>query len=304
MQFARQLLLEVKNPDGDSYRDRLTQTFPLGEVPGELRELAASLAKLFAQLENRLEKVRETLNGDLTEEDGVSADREVSESAELWFPVVGNLYDRALTNHALWHSYAIGNEAGKAPWARWLSFDKNDPEADIGISASPVLAAENLRENLWERCAGAVLTSATLSALGEFSMLKMRSGLPDAANFLSIPSPFRFCRGGQPGSAENGLRTERHAKPYRLHYPLPAPPAGAEGGRAHAVFKPRPDARCAGGAAGGMAQARALPGRLSKIRFVAQTPRAYRQRRRQRDFRVGEFRRRRRFARRTIAPMC
>ncbi len=231
MQFARQLLLEVKNPDGDSYRDRLTQTFPLGEVPGELRELAASLAKLFAQLENRLEKVRETLNGDLTEEDGVSADREVSESAELWFPVVGNLYDRALTNHALWHSYAIGNEAGKAPWARWLSFDKNDPEADIGISASPVLAAENLRENLWERCAGAVLTSATLSALGEFSMLKMRSGLPDAANFLSIPSPFRFAEAASLEVPKMGCEpkdTQSHTDCIIRSLPrLLAPKAGA-----------------------------------------------------------------------------
>jgi ATP-dependent DNA helicase DinG len=49
-----------------------------------------------------------------------------------------------------------------------------------------------LQQRLWEHCAGAVLTSATLSALGNFDMLKMRAGLPEHTHYLSILSPFDF----------------------------------------------------------------------------------------------------------------
>jgi ATP-dependent DNA helicase DinG len=99
---------------------------------------------------------------------------------------------RAEAALGLWASYAFADEAGKAPTARWLSFNQDDSLADIGLSASPVLAADNLQERLWERCAGAVLTSATLSALGSFDVLTMRAGLPERTRYLSIPSPFDF----------------------------------------------------------------------------------------------------------------
>ncbi len=196
LQMTWLLLQDLKKPDGDSYRDRVTQTFELGEAPAELREMAAPLANLFKQLEARLDRIREDLrerSGDEGGESGGGGDADAETGvAEMWFPIVGNLYDRATANRALWGSYAAGNEAGAAPRARWLSFDKGDEEADISISSSPVLAAENLSESLWRRCAGAVLTSATLSALGEFSLLNMRAGLPEHAVYLSIPSPFPF----------------------------------------------------------------------------------------------------------------
>lgn len=192
LEMAHLLLQGMLRPDSDSYRNRVTQTFSLGEAPPELRELAGTLANLFRQLESRLDRVREQLR-DKMEDDGAPAGEESdSATAETWFPFVGNLLDRAMTNRALWDSYAAEDEPGKAPWARWLSFDQDDETADIGVSSSPVLAAENLQESLWRRCAGAVLTSATLSALGEFSMLRLRAGLPEHTRYLSIPSPFPF----------------------------------------------------------------------------------------------------------------
>lgn len=192
LRMAWLLLQDIKRPDGDSYRDRVTQTFELGEAPPELRELADPLAKLFAQLEDRLDRAREDLRGQAGDEDGEPSGEVDAAAAETWFPIVGGLYDRAMANRALWESYAARDEAGGAPWARWLSFAKDEDETDIALSSSPVLAADNLRQSLWQRCAGAVLTSATLSALGEFSMLDMRAGLPEHAAYLSIPSPFPF----------------------------------------------------------------------------------------------------------------
>ncbi len=191
LQMAYLLLRELRHSEGDSYRDRITQSFPRGEAPAELRDLAGGLAALFGELESGLDRLREHLRRQLEDENDPD-----SAKAETWFPAVGRLLDRAMTNRALWESYAGADESGKAPWARWLSFEREreNAETDIGISSSPVLAADNLENNLWQRCAGAVLTSATLSALGEFAMLRMRAGLPGHTDFLSIPSPFPFAK--------------------------------------------------------------------------------------------------------------
>ncbi len=187
-QLTEARLRERKREQGDSYQNRITQTFKLGQVDPELRGLAEVLAKLFEQLSRLLDRVQEQFREQLDEE----GDDAATGAAEIWFPLVGTMLDRAETNRALWESYADEDEEGIAPVARWLSFDVDAEPGDIGIASSPVLAADNLRESLWQRCAGAVLTSATLSALGEFSMLKMRAGLPDHASYLSIPSPFPF----------------------------------------------------------------------------------------------------------------
>jgi len=190
LQMSLLLLRELRRGGGDSYRKWITQSFPLGEAPAELRELAGTLAGLFGALEGRLDRLREQLRDQLEEEEGAAGP--ASNPAETWFPLVGNLLDRAMANGALWESYAREDKADAAPWARWLSFDEDAEAGDIGLASSPVLAAENLQASLWRRCAGVVLTSATLSALGEFSMLRMRAGLPEHSRCLSIPSPFPF----------------------------------------------------------------------------------------------------------------
>ena len=199
LQMSYLLLQGLRREDGDSYRNRITQNFPLGAAPAELRELAGNLAGLFAEFEGRLDRIREHLREQLEEgEDGggggagENANEGETAPAETWFPIVGKLLDRAGINRALWESYAREDAPGAAPSARWLSFDLDAEAGDIGVSSSPVLAAENLQASLWQRCAGAVLTSATLSALGEFSMLQMRAGLPEQTHYLSIPSPFPF----------------------------------------------------------------------------------------------------------------
>tara|TARA_B100001939_G_C16845458_1_gene575019 strand:- start:182 stop:1012 length:831 start_codon:yes stop_codon:yes gene_type:complete len=75
-----------------------------------------------------------------------------------------------------------------------MTYQEDDTQIETTLSASPVLAADNLSEKLWEQCAGAVLTSATLSSLGNFNLLKLKAGLPESTFFLSIPSPFDFGR--------------------------------------------------------------------------------------------------------------
>ena len=172
----------------DSYDNRIQHAFELGVVPVEVQSLAANLANLFARLAAAFQSTADDLKEAM--EDGGDVKRR--QLAEQWFPLIGSQQKRAESNLGLWLSYAAVDPQGKAPLARWLSYTANENFTDIGLSSSPVLAADNLQQRLWDNCAGAVLTSATLSSLGNFDMLKMRAGLPEHTHYLSILSPFDF----------------------------------------------------------------------------------------------------------------
>ena len=58
---------------------------------------------------------------------------------------------------------------------------------------------QDLADKLWRHCAGAVLTSATLRAVGSFDTLLQRTGLnrlPKTAT-LALDSPFDFEKQGE-----------------------------------------------------------------------------------------------------------
>lgn len=190
--LLEQVLAESASDDNsgnqDRYDNRLQHTFELGVVPEAVQESAGNLANLFSRLLSNWQLVLDELREVLDE----PADDKKSAQAEQWYPLVGSSHKRAGANLELWLSYAHSDVEGRAPSARWISQFENDNTADIFLSSSPVLAAENLQEALWQSCAGAVLTSATLSALGSFDMLAMRAGLPAHTRYLSIPSPFNF----------------------------------------------------------------------------------------------------------------
>ena len=172
----------------ESYENRIQHAFKMGVVPEELQLLAADFANQFARISISLQSISDDLKDDM-EDGGDVARRQL---AEQWFPLIGTQCKRAAGAHELWLSFAANDPEGQAPSARWLSKTDNENYSDISLSSSPVLAAENLQERLWQSCAGAVLTSATLSALGQFDMLKMRAGLPEHTNYLSIASPFDY----------------------------------------------------------------------------------------------------------------
>jgi ATP-dependent DNA helicase DinG len=55
-----------------------------------------------------------------------------------------------------------------------------------------VLAAAALADRLWSECFAAVLTSATLTALGRFDFLQQHCGLPGSTVYHRIASPFTY----------------------------------------------------------------------------------------------------------------
>lgn len=171
------------------YNDSYRHTFEMGVVPESLRAAAEDAGGEFEQLAGGLDSVKETmeLRGG-GGPDGAGA----GEEGQL-LAAVGTFLESAEACAELCRSYARPDPPDEAPSARWLSVRKpGDAVEEISLESSPVLAADRLRERLWETCAGAVLTSATLSALGTFDMLKMKTGLPDHARYARIESPFDF----------------------------------------------------------------------------------------------------------------
>jgi ATP-dependent DNA helicase DinG len=162
--------------------------FLRGVVEEGLCDMLRALSHDFNELAGRLGKVADILK-ECMEIDGGELDRQ---QAEVWFPLFGSAHMRALSAMGCCLQFALQDERGIAPNARWLTFYENTADMDIMLSASPVLAAAALEERLWDECFAAVLTSATLTALDSFDFLQKRCGLPESSSYHRIASPFTY----------------------------------------------------------------------------------------------------------------
>ena len=163
--------------------DRADLRFPFGIVDPELREASVALRDLWKLHIQRLSPLVGLVEALVEEGD--------AEQREAW---EGNLNDlqvvmsRAEGQLALWESYASSADEVGTPWARWMRHYGD--ESAIECYASPIYARDILSEHVWDRVAGAVLTSATLTALGSFDHLMQQSGLPADTKLARVESPF------------------------------------------------------------------------------------------------------------------
>ncbi|AOS97261.1 putative ATP-dependent helicase DinG [Microbulbifer aggregans] len=179
-------LCEFEDERGNTVRHR----FEGGVVPESLMQLAEKLREDFDELEALLGKMLQAAQRLL--DDPHSPVPAVD--LERWYPQLGSWYGRAEANLQLWANYARPDAEGALPQARWVTLVDWGGSMDFEVCSSPILAGKTLEYSLWRRCFGAVLTSATLTALGRFDRLKMRAGTPDNACYEVVPSPFDFSR--------------------------------------------------------------------------------------------------------------
>lgn len=166
--------------------------FIQGEIPAELSVLSQQLHLAFAETARILDKIAKELNRALEDEDSAVAKVDV----EAAFALFGNWCSRAQSNSDLFLSYANSTPNPKWPVARWITLIDQGDLVDFELVSSPILASHTLNEHLWEKCAAAVVTSATLTALGSFERFKLRAGTPDETHFSVVPSPFDFANSG------------------------------------------------------------------------------------------------------------
>ncbi|MGP5710772.1 ATP-dependent DNA helicase DinG [Vreelandella alkaliphila] len=163
--------------------------FEKGQVPEALREQAQQLLVMFATLSRSLESISDILRESLDPDKQTGLDRD---QADTWLPLIALLHGRSLDAHSLWQAFSEQDAANAPPSARWITLSRVAGEPEIEFSASPVSAAHTLAKHLWGRCHGAVVTSATLTALGRFERIQERAGLANRYRYQALPSPFDY----------------------------------------------------------------------------------------------------------------
>lgn len=180
--------------EGDSPFQRRYR-FAQGVIPAEMRDQALELNQLYAAIYRRLDEIRAEVSRAVDDKSDSGLDKE---EGEQWFPVFGGLVKRAEALLELWQFYARAAtqkaETEKSiPDARWLVMrDQQEGQSEITLFGSPLSASASLRNLLWSKSYAAVMTSATLTALGRFERLASKSGLPEASVYHCVPSPFDY----------------------------------------------------------------------------------------------------------------
>ncbi len=168
--------------------------FERGIVPEALRLQATELAGQYRTMQDLLDNCCKLLEDAMEEQDHAIT----RAHAESWFPPLSMLRGRAEANYTLWSDYSRGNVAEDPPRGRWIAVVEGaGGNLDFEVSSSPILAAKTLSHYLWNRCYAAVVTSATLTALGGFERFIMRAGTPSATHYAVVPSPFNFAEAGE-----------------------------------------------------------------------------------------------------------
>ncbi|MDE2156178.1 MAG: ATP-dependent DNA helicase DinG [Xanthomonadaceae bacterium] len=99
---------------------------------------------------------------------------------------LGMALERIEKQARCWRAWSASDPDEAPPLARWVTISGEQ----LVCHASAVSASGLLRNVLWGNASGVVMTSATLSAGGNFRGFADSVGLPDDAACLSLPSPF------------------------------------------------------------------------------------------------------------------
>ncbi|KHA60458.1 ATP-dependent DNA helicase DinG [Vibrio variabilis] len=163
--------------------------FENGELPSWLDEESKELKKLSQKGAQAVGKIADLIaervkDGELT-----------NRLAEPALAELGFYIQRMDNLAAVWNLMAEPQREKGAPLARWLEVSP-EREGDFVVNVSPLEVGWQLDQQLWSRCIGAVLTSATMRALNSFSFFCRQAGISekpeDGVRFLALASPFDY----------------------------------------------------------------------------------------------------------------
>lgn len=163
--------------------------FENGELPQWLTEESIELKKLSHKGSLAVAKIADLI-AERVKEGELSNRLAEPALAELGF------YIQRMDNLAqVWNLMAEPQREKGAPLARWLEVS-TEREGDFIVNVSPLEVGWQLDQQLWSRCIGAVLTSATMRALNSFSFFCRQAGISekgeDGVRFLALASPFDY----------------------------------------------------------------------------------------------------------------
>ncbi|HHY0527484.1 TPA: ATP-dependent DNA helicase DinG [Vibrio parahaemolyticus] len=94
--------------------------------------------------------------------------------------------------NAMWELFTKNEHKG-AVIAKWVTCGGNG-KPDLSFNAVPISVGQELEDTLWSKAAGAVLTSATVTSLGNFDRFMLEAGLHanDGTQYCRVKSPFDY----------------------------------------------------------------------------------------------------------------
>jgi len=149
----------------------------LGQLPDAWVEQARLLAMLTGDVQRWLVAVRRAV---VEMSDGGPTQEALSRELGMALERIGRQFDT-------WRAWSLDDHEDAPPLARWVTLAGDQ---QLVCHASSVSAAGLLRQVLWGNASAVVMTSATLSAGGNFRNFANAVGLPDDALTMSLPSPF------------------------------------------------------------------------------------------------------------------
>lgn len=163
--------------------------FEHGDLPTWLEEQAKDLKRQSQKANQAVAKIADLIGERV--KDGELAPRLAEPAlAELGF------FIQRLENLAqVWHLMAEPKREKGAPLARWLELSP-EREGDYVVNVSPLEIGWQLDQQIWSRCVGAILVSATMRALNSFNFFCRQAGISekaeDGVQFLALASPFDY----------------------------------------------------------------------------------------------------------------
>lgn len=179
--------------NAEQKNDQLIKRFENGELPEPLLHKAEDLSPLLHRLVNQIDKLQELLKEEVKDES-------VSNSvAEPLFTELGFFAQRLENLYKLWSQWRYVPSKKATPHARWIEAIKVKNGIDYLLATSPIDVGFLLAEKLWQECAGAIICSATLTALNKFDFFRHECGLrdDDGSQYIQVNSPFDYANKAQ-----------------------------------------------------------------------------------------------------------
>ncbi len=278
-------------------RERPRHRFVGGVIPEHMREMGIELKKGFARLTDLFTRLTELLKEGMDGEVNIGI---ASNQAEEWYPLFGSLLSRSSGNWELWVAFTAEDPEDNPPMARWLTLAESGSLFDIEVNASPILAAEMLRRNLWNVAYGCAGDLGDLDCPGYLRPLSHARRPAEKSRDRRGAEPVPSRRRRRVAGAEPERRSAGCSGPYRGDHPRSAGAGRRLKGHAGAVFLAQADAGRVRRPGPRLAQASVHSRQPVEAGNPEQAQGAGRWRGFQRVVRPGEFRRRGRLARRVL----
>lgn len=183
--------LEVALRHNPTLKDKNSFRFPQGQLDAQFAGAAKGISNQATELLDNLTRVQDGLAAAL------KIDPALFVSLQAAINDAGFAFAR-LENFARAAELFAADVKDGSPLAKWVAAE-GGRAGGYCLHTSPILAGPILRELVWSRVSAAVLTSATLTSLGDFGFFLRNVGLNGLAGLTAaaVASPFDYAAQGE-----------------------------------------------------------------------------------------------------------